>query len=146
MPRRSLKVLRRPCHSYHPPGHLLALHVTLANAEDRGQVEHLAQAVQSETSGSVDLACGNQEYGGERAANAARKHGIELEVVKLPEARRGFVVLPRRWVIERSFAWATRLRRRVEDCERYASTLADLHVVAFTGLMLKQTTLLAASA
>jgi hypothetical protein len=84
--------------------------------------------VRSETGGSVDLAYGNQGYGDERAANAARKHGIELEAVKLPEARRGFVLLPRRWVIERSFAWTTRLRRRVEDCERYASTLADLHL------------------
>lgn len=35
---------------------------------------------------------------------AARKHGIELEVVKLPEAKRSFVLLPRRWVVERSFA------------------------------------------
>jgi hypothetical protein len=102
--------------------------------------------VRSETGGSVDLAYGNQGYGDERAANAARKHGIELEAVKLPEARRGFVLLPRRWVIERSFAWTTRLRRRVEDCERYASTLADLHVVAFTCAMLKQAALLAASA
>src|SRR5580700_7177565 len=45
--------------------------------------------------------------------------GIALEVVKLPEAKRGFVLLPRRWVVERSFAWATRCRRLVKDYERY---------------------------
>ncbi len=58
--------------------------------------------------------------------------------MKLPEAKRGFVLLPRRWVVERSFAWATRFRRLVEDYERYASTLADLHIVAFVCLMLRQ--------
>ena len=68
----------------------------------------------------------------------AGQHGIELEVVKLPEAKRGFVLLPRRWVVERSFAWATRFRRLVKDYERYPSTLADLHIVAFVCLMLKQ--------
>jgi transposase len=59
--------------------------------------------------------------------------------VRLPEAKRGFVLLPRRWVVERSFAWATRCRRLVKDYERYASTLAGFHLVAFVCLMLSQT-------
>ncbi len=127
-------------------GHLLALHVTSADADDRGEVERLARAVQSATGESVDLAYVDQGYTGERAASAARRHGIELEVVKLPEAKKGFVLLPRRWVIERSFAWATRFRRLVKDYERYASTLADLHLVAFVCLMLRQAAQLAAGA
>ena len=81
---------------------------------------------------------------GEKSAEAAREHGIELEVVKLPEAKRGFVLLPRRWVVERSLAWATRFRRLVRDYERYASTLADLHLVAFVCLMLRKAAQLAA--
>lgn len=125
-------------------GHLLALHVTPADADDRSEVERLARAVQSATGQSVDIAYVDQGYTGERAANAARSHGIELEVVKLPEARKGFVLLPRRWVVERSFAWVTRFRRLVKDYERYASTLADLHLVAFVCLMLRQAALLAA--
>src|SRR6266852_5125639 len=64
-------------------------------------------------------------------ADAARAQGIKLHVVKLPEAKRGFVLLPRRWVVERSFGWATRFRRLVKDYERYASTLAGFHTVAF---------------
>jgi transposase len=100
--------------------------------------------VQSETGRCVDLAYVDAGYTGERAANAARQHGIELEVVKLPEAKKGFVLLPRRWVIERSFAWATRFRRLVKDYERYASTLADLQLVAFVCLTLNQAALLAA--
>ena len=98
----------------------------------------LAQAVQSSTGQSVDLAYVDGGYTGPKAADAAKAHGIELEVVKLPDAKRGFVLLPRRWVVERSFAWATRFRRLVKDYEGYASTLAGLHLVAFVCLMLKQ--------
>jgi transposase len=125
-------------------GHLLALHATPADADDRAEVGRLAEAVQAATGGSVDLAYVDQGYSGEKPAEAAREQGIELEVVKLPEAKRGFVLLPRRWVVERSFAWATRFRRLVKDYERYASTLADLHLVAFLCLMLKKAALLAA--
>ena len=64
-------------------------------------------------------------------------------MVKLPDAKRGFVLLPRRWVVERSFAWATRFPRLVKDYEGYASTLAGLHLVAFACLMLKKAALLA---
>lgn len=122
-------------------GHLLALHVTPANAEDRGEVERLAKAVQASTGQSVDLAYVDQGYSGARAASAAKAQGIELEVVKLPEAKRGFVLLPGRWVVERSFACATRFRRLAKDYERYASTLADLHIVAFACIMLKHAAL-----
>jgi len=124
-------------------GHLLALHVTPANAEDRGEVERLARTIQAVTDDAVELAWVDQGYTGERAANAAAKHGIALEVVKLPEAKRGFVILPRRWVVERSFAWATRFRRLVKDYERNAETLAALHVVAFACLMMKHAAALA---
>jgi transposase len=124
-------------------GHLLALHVTPADADDRAQVGQLAKAVQAATGASVEVAFVDQGYTGEKPAAAAREHGIDLEVVKLPEAKRGFVLLPRRWVVERSFAWATRFRRLVKDYERYASTLADLHLVAFVCIMLRQAAQLA---
>jgi transposase len=118
--------------------HLLALHVTPANHDDRAEVGRLAEAIQIATEQSVELAYVDQGYTGERAATAAKDQGIALEVVKLPEAKRGFVLLPRRWVVERSFAWATRCRRLVKDYERYAATLAGLHVVAFACFMMKQ--------
>jgi len=58
--------------------------------------------------------------------------------VKLPAARRGFVLLPRRWVVERSFAWLTRFRRLVRDYERLPETVAGLHFLAFAMLLLKR--------
>mgnify|MGYP003365672447 FL=1 len=127
-------------------GHLLALHVTPANRDDRAEVGRLAAAIQEVTDESVELAYVDQGYTGERPGEAARAHGIALEVVKLPEAKRGFVLLPRRWVVERSFAWATRCRRLVKDYERYASTLASLHVVAFAYFMLRNVAILAQGA
>jgi transposase len=117
-------------------GHLLALHVTPADEQDRQQVGKLAKAVQKETGKSVELAFVDQGYTGEKAAEAASKQKIQLSVVKLPEAKRGFVLLPRRWVVERSFAWLARFRRLAKDYERLAATLAGMHLAAFAFLML----------
>lgn len=117
-------------------GHLLTLHVTAADAQDRAQVETLAEAVQEITGQHVELAYVDQGYTGENAAQAAAKHGIQMEVVKHTEVKRGFVLLPRRWVVERSFAWAARFRRLARDYERLASTLAAMHYLAFAILML----------
>ncbi|HEX6482843.1 MAG TPA: IS5 family transposase [Ktedonobacteraceae bacterium] len=117
-------------------GHLLALLVTPANEQDRAQVGELAQAVQEATGQSVELAFVDQGYTGDAAAQQANAQGIQLEVIKLPQAKRGFVLLPRRWVVERSFAWTTRFRRLVRDYERLPTTLAGLHLVVFACLML----------
>lgn len=117
-------------------GHLLALHVTPATEQDRAQVATLAAAVQEVTGDTVELAYVDQGYTGETAATAAAEQGLRLEVIKLPEARRGFVLLPRRWVVERSFAWMARFRRLARDYERSATTLAGLHYIAFACLML----------
>jgi len=117
-------------------GHLLALHVTPADEQDRAQVGELARQVQQITEENVALAYVDQGYTGEAAEEAAAEHGIQLEVVKHTEAKRGFVLLPRRWVVERSFAWAARFRRLARDYERLATTLGAFHFLAFACLMI----------
>jgi transposase len=117
-------------------GEFLALTATPADAQDRAQVEELAARMQEVTDGSIELAYVDQNYTGAAAAEAAAGWGIRLHVVKLPEAKRGFVLLPRRWVVERSFAWTSRFRRLVKDYERLPETLVGMHLVAFTTLML----------
>ena len=126
-------------------GHLLAAHVTTAGEQDRAQVGVLAQAIQDATGQSVEFAWVDQGYTGETAQDAAALHGIKLEVVKLPEAKRGFVLLPRRWVVERSFAWLSRFRRLARDYERLPTTLRGMHFLAFAILMLKNAAALATS-
>lgn len=118
-------------------GHLLALFVTPANEQDRAQVEELARQVQEVTEQSVEVAFVDQGYTGDQPAQAAQGQGMQLEVIKLPEAKKGFVLLPRRWVVERSFGWAARFRRLARDYERLPETLAGLHYLAFAILMLK---------
>jgi transposase len=119
-------------------GHLLALRVTPADEQDRAQVGELAEAVQQATGESVELAYVNQGYTGSAAAEAAEAQGLRRSVVKLPEAKRGFMLLPKRWVVERSFAWMARFRRLARDYERLPETLAGLHFVAFACLMLQR--------
>lgn len=119
-------------------GHLPALHVTPANEQDRAQVATLAAAVQEATGEHVTLAFVDQGYTGPEPTAAAQAEGIELQVVKLPTAHQGFVLLPKRWVVERSFAWASRFRRLARDDERLPTMLAGLHFAAFACLVLHQ--------
>jgi transposase len=117
-------------------GHLLALVVTPADEQDRTQVAALAEAAQAATGERVEVAYVDQGYTGEQPAADAAAHGIRLEVVKLPVAKHGFVLLPRRWVVERDFAWASRFRRLARDYERLPHVLAGLHFIAFACLKL----------
>ena len=119
-------------------GHLLSVLVTAANEQDRAQVGDLAAEVQEVTGGTVELAYVDQGYTGERAAAAAAAEEMQLEVIKLPDVKKGFVLLPRRWVVERSFGWLARFRRLARDYERLPETLEGLHFVAFAILMLKR--------
>ena len=118
-------------------GHLLALRVTSADQQERHQVEALAKDVQQATGENVELAYVDQGYTGQDAADAAAAQGIQLEVIKLSTAKRGFVLLPRRWVVERSFAWMARFRRLARDYERLPQTFAGLHWLAFITLVLR---------
>jgi transposase len=99
-------------------------------------VAALARRVQEVTGETVEVAFVDQGYEGAAPGAAAEAAGIALAVVKLPAAKRGFVLLPRRWVAERSFAWKTRWRRLSRDYERLATTLAGLHLVAFACIIL----------
>ena len=118
-------------------GHLLALHVTPANEQDRAQVGQLAKSIQEVVAEKVELAFVDQGYTGTEPAAAAAQEGIQLEVVKHHQAKRGCVLLPRRWVVERSFAWAARFRRLARDYERLATTLTGYHWLAYAMLMLR---------
>jgi transposase len=102
--------------------HLLALQVAAASEQVRAQVETLAAQVQQIAGEQVELAYVDQGYTEKTRKTPLPRHGIQLEVVKHTQAKRGFVLLPRRWVVERSFAWAAHFRRFARDYERLSET------------------------
>jgi transposase len=116
-------------------GNLLALKVTPANEQDRAQVADLTAKVQEVTGGTVEIAFVDQGYTGESAAEQAKVNDVKLEVVKHTEPKKGFVLLPKRWVVERTFGWLGRFRRLARDYERLTETLAGWHWLAFLTLL-----------
>jgi transposase len=121
-------------------GYPLAMHTSPANEQDRAQVAELAEKVQDVTGGNVEVAYADQAYSGEETAKAAETEGIELIIVKRDKDQKGFVVLPKRWVVERSFGWIARCRRLLHDFERLTEVLVGFHIVAFACIMLHQVT------
>jgi transposase len=115
---------------------VLAAQATPANQQERAQVGPLTAQVQQVAEQKVEVAFVDQGYTGESAATAAQANSMKLEVVSLPQAKHGFVLLPRRWVVERSFAWLARFRRLARDYERLPTTLVGLHFIIFACVML----------
>jgi transposase len=108
-----------------------------ANEQDRSQVAEMARQVQEITGDNVQVMFVDQGYTDDVPKQAAAVEGIDLQVVKLPEAKKGFVLLPRRWVVERSFGWMAGFRRLARDYEQLPETVAGLHFLALSVLMLK---------
>ena len=79
-------------------------------------------------------------YTGEDFAREARSHRPKLvvEVVRRNESAQGFEVLPRRWIVERTFGWLMRHRRLVRDYERTESSAESMVHLAMIRLMLKR--------
>ena len=78
-------------------------------------------------------------YRGPRAAGAARRSGRwRLRIVKRTEAARGFVVLPKRWIAERTLSWLTRCRRLARNLENLARTSLALIRLAMIKLMARR--------
>ncbi|MDH6148205.1 transposase [Paraburkholderia sp. WSM4179] len=113
-------------------GLLLAVHITPANDQERAQVAELGRQVQQATGQTVKLAFAAQGYTADTARQVAHDEGIELQIIKLREAKKGFVLLPRRWVVSVGSTDSGDWR----DYERLPETLAGLHFVVFAMLML----------
>jgi transposase len=115
-------------------GLLLTVHIAPANEQERAQVAELARQVQQATGQTVKLAFADLGYTGNTARQAAHDEGVELQIIKLPEAKKGFVLLPCRCVVERSFSWLNRFRRLAQHYDRLPETLAGLHFIFFAML------------
>ena len=117
-------------------GQLIAVYLTPPNERQRAQPGELARQVQLATGQTVKVAFADQGYTGEEPAQAALDERIELQAIRLAKAKKGFVLPPRRWVLERSFGWLNRFRLLARYYERLSETIAGLKFVVVSVLML----------
>lgn len=114
-----------------------ALLVTTADVTDRNGA--LAMFVANkETLANVENVLADGGYTGENfAAATAEILGCNVEIAKRSELHK-FAVIPKRWVVERSFAWLEKCRRLWKNCERKLNTSLQMMVLAFLTLILKR--------
>ena len=88
---------------------------------------------------TLALAVADGGYRGDATATAVRDAtGLPLEIVKRSDTAKGFVVLPRRWIVERTFGWLGRCRRLAKDYENRTRTAAAFFILAMIRLMLRR--------
>lgn len=119
-------------------GNVMTLLVTPGNEQDRAQVYDLCREVQQVTGDHIDVVIADQGYTGEQPQIDASLNDVELVVVKRPTGATGFVLLPLRWVVERTFAWTARFRRLSRDLERLQSSLLGFHWLAVSVTLLNK--------
>jgi transposase len=118
-------------------GLLLVVMVGAASVQDRDGAEGILERLHNALR-SVSHIFADGGYRGALEELAKRSWGIVVEVVKKPAGQVGFAVLPRRWVVERTFAWLMRWRRLVRDYERLPETHEAMIRIAMIGLMLNR--------
>jgi transposase len=113
--------------------------VHAANIQDRDGVAPVLDRRTRRLFPFIERIYGDGGYQGPKAARAAAKTGSWIiEIVGRSPAAVGFVVLPKRWIVERTFAWLSRFRRLARDFERDARTVAAFIRLAMIGIMLKR--------
>lgn len=114
-----------------------AIEVTTANVTDRDGAIAMTKRHKKNLS-AVEKMLADGGYTGEKFALAIKKSiGAVVEVVKRNEPHT-FKVIPKRWVVERSFAWLEKCRRLWKNCERKLSTSRQMIILAFVSLLLRR--------
>ncbi len=114
-----------------------AIHITTANITDRqGAIEAFSLSRNSLSEVRTVLADGG--YSGKPfSMGVQRVLGCSVEIAKRNELHT-FKVIPKRWVVERSFSWLEKCRRLWKNCERKLNTSLHMVVLAFVSLLLKR--------
>jgi transposase len=99
-------------------GLLLEVTVTTADVHDSKAAPALLETFMDEPGRLLKLVWVDSAYQGPALAKAFARHGVRIEVVRRSDGQRGFVVLARRWVVERTLSWLSRSRRLNRDHER----------------------------
>ena len=111
--------------------------VTTANVTDRDGTILVAERHREDFS-NVQKMLADGGYTGEKFAQEIKRIiRAEVEVVKRSELHK-FAVIPKRWVVERSFSWLEKCRRLWKNCERKLSTSRQMVVLAFVSLLMRR--------
>jgi transposase len=114
-----------------------AIHITTADIGDRKGAETMVND-QKENLSEVKNILVDGGYSGEPFAEKIKNMlGATVEIAKRSELHK-FVVMPKRWVVERSFGWIEKSRRLWKNCERKINTSLQMVVLCFIGLLLKR--------
>jgi putative transposase len=119
---------------------LLTVVVTAASVQDRDGAKSVLDVLRHRFT-RVRLIWADGAYAGDLAAWlwALRPwRNVRLEIVKQPKGRKGFQVLPWRWIVERTFGWLGRYRRLSKDYEYVAHTSETMIRVAMIHLMVRR--------
>jgi len=117
---------------------MVGLAVSPADIQDRDMIAPLL-AVAKRMFPSLARAIADGGYQGAATRQAVRSRaGVPLEIVKRPDAVKGFQVLPKRWIVERTFGWLGRCRRLAKDFENLARSHAAFIILAMIRLMLRR--------
>lgn len=122
------------------PGNLLEVVVSAANLHDTKGGDLLLSKLEELTTLRLLKIWADQGYQGEFIDLVKQQWGIELEIVKRQEGQKGFAVQPRRWVVERTFAWLGKYRRLSKDYEHCTLSSEGMIYIASTHTMLKRFT------
>ena len=114
-----------------------ALYITRANVTDRKGAEEMI-GLNLDSLSAVKNFLVDGGYSGDKFANTIKQiHGAKVEVVKRNELHQ-FKVLPKRWIVERSFGWLEKNRRLWKNCERFLHTSLEMTTLAFIAFLLKR--------
>lgn len=117
---------------------MLGVSVTPANIQDRDGVVPLLKQVRRLFVFLKRLFADGGYSGAETAAAVKRVGKVELEIVKRADAVKGFVVLPKRWIVERTLGWLGRCRRLAKDVEHLARSQLAFIQLALIRLMMRR--------
>lgn len=119
-------------------GLILAVVVHSAGVQDRDGARLVFKEISEENFPRLDLVWADSAYAGELVEEVEAQKDFQLEIIKRSDDVKGFVLLPKRWMVERTFGWLTRCRRLCKDYERTTSSAEGFVYAAMTRLMLRR--------
>ena len=117
---------------------LINVMVTPGDVQDRDAIAPLLE-IASNRFATLKKAIADGAYQGQRTAEAVQQQaGIPLEIVKRSDIARGFHILPKRWIVERTYGWLGRCRRLAKDYENLTRSHLAFVILAMIRLMLRR--------